>query len=338
LRWFIVTDNALKTVPNALGECRKLQKLMLAGNQLTVLPESMANCHALELLRISANKFESLPNWLFSLPKLSWLAYAGNPFCDKIENALLAQHHIPQIDWGALKLQQQLGEGASGNIYQAIWQTVAGNKTIAVKMFKANLTSDGLPRCEVHATTLADQHPNLLGLEGIIYNHPAEAAGLVMPLMDADLTVLADPPSFESCTRDVYAPNTQFSLQALLHIAGSVASAVSHLHAQGITHGDLYAHNILTNHKNTTAKKCTLTDLGGASFLPQDNLAQSLQLQRIESRAFACLLEELLTHCNVNNQTTSLLWQLQAECGQEDVALRPLFNEIIQKLNLMQPL
>jgi serine/threonine protein kinase len=156
--------------------------------------------------------------------------------------------------------------------------------------------------------------------------------------MDADLTVLAGSPSFESCTRDVYAPNTQFSLQALLNIAGSVASAVSHLHAQGITHGDLYAHNILTNHKDATAKKCTLTDLGGASFLPQNNLAQSLQLQRTESRAFACLLEELLRYCNVNNQTTSLLWQLQAECGQEDVTSRPLFNEIIQKLNLMQPL
>lgn len=338
LRWFIMTDNALKAVPNALGECRQLQKLMLAGNQLKALPESMANCHALELLRISANQFNTIPNFLFNLPKLTWLAYAGNPFCDKFEDALIAQHHIPQIDWDSLQIQQQLGEGASGNIYQAIWQTEAGNKTVAVKMFKANLTSDGLPRCEVHATALANQHPNLLGLEGIIYNHPANAAGLVMPLMDADLTVLADPPSFESCTRDVYAPNTQFSLQTILHIAHSVASAASHLHARGITHGDLYAHNILTNHKGTTAKKCTLTDLGGASFLPQNNLAQSLQLQRIESRAFACLLEELLTYCNINNQTTSLLWQLQAECGQENVALRPLFNEIIQKLNLMQPL
>lgn len=337
LRWFIMTDNVIKALPASLGDCKHMQKLMLAGNQLSKLPESLANCKNLELLRISANKLESLPDWLFSLPKLSWLGYAGNPFCNQVENSLLAKRNIPKIDWHALHLQQLLGEGASGLIYQALWKAKnatgdSENKAVAVKMFKANITSDGLPCCEVHATALAGQHPNLLGFEGVIDKHPDSTAGLVLPLMDADLTVLANPPSFETCSRDVYAPNTQLTLDTVLHIAHSIASVVAHLHKQGITHGDLYAHNILSNGQG----KCILSDFGGASFLPKDNIKHSQQLQRLETRAFACLLEELLEHCAIKNHTTEALWQLQAECAQHEIGKRPLFNEITQQLSFLR--
>ncbi len=334
LRWFIMTDNALKSVPIALGDCAKLQKLMLAGNQLTALPDNMANCQALELLRIAANQFEAPPDFLFDLPKLTWLAYAGNPFCNAIEQKLISKHQINHIDWQTLTIQHVLGQGASGITYQAIWQPEDQvPEPVAVKLFKSSLTSDGLPHSEMYANILAGEHPNLIGVKGVVHNHPQGTLGLVMPLLEADLKVLADPPSFESCTRDVYSPKSQFNLNTILNIAKSIASAVAHLHNQGISHGDLYAHNMLTSHPH----KCILSDLGGASLLPQDK-AQSQKIRRIESRAFSCLLEELLTYCNINNQTTSLLWQLQAECGQENVALRPLFNEIIQKLNLIQPL
>ncbi len=333
LRWLILTDNALSRLPDAIGDCQHMQKLMLAGNRLKELPETLANCKKLELLRISANQLQSLPEWLFSLPKLSWLAYAGNPFSDVIENKLIAKQAITHIDWASLQLQRQLGEGASGLIYKALWQKDAlTNKAIAVKMFKADLTSDGLPRCEVHATALAGQHPNLLGLKGVISQHPEDKQGMVMPLMDADLTVLADPPSFESCSRDVYPASAKFGLKNVLSITHSIASVVSHLHAQGITHGDLYAHNILSNSND----EVILSDFGGASFLPIDNLAQSLSLQAIESHAFGCLLEELLTRCDADNMTTQALWAIQAECVQANYAKRPLFNAIEDKLNRLK--
>ncbi len=330
LRWLILTDNALSKLPDSVGDCQQMQKLMLAGNQLSTLPETLANCKKLELLRISANQLQSLPEWLFSLPKLSWLTYAGNPFSDEIEHKRTAQQPITQIDWTDLQLQQKLGEGSSGLIYKAIWKKdVQPNKLVAVKIFKADLTSDGLPRCEVHATALAGQQRNLLGLEGIISHHPQLAQGMVMPLMDADLTVLAKPPSFESCSRDVYASNTGFSLESLLTIASYIASVVCHLHEQGITHGDLYAHNILSNQNG----KVILSDFGGASFLPMDNIEQSLKLQRIESHAFSCLLEELLNHCEAHNEIKEQCWALQAGCAQANIAKRPLFKTIENQLN-----
>ncbi len=289
LRWLIVTDNTLEKVPNALGDCRQLQKLMLAGNQLSALPDSMANCHALELLRISANQFKALPDFLFDLPKLTWLAYAGNPFCDEIDQALIDQQQIKHTDWQALTLQEVLGEGASGITYRAKWHQDQVVETVAVKLFKSELTSDGLPRCEMHANILAGKHPNLVGIRGIIQNHPQGTLGLVMPLLDADLKVLANPPSFDSCTRDVYAKDLKLSPNEAQHIIQGVTNAAMHLHQQGLMHGDLYAHNILWN-----AQKVVLSDLGGASYLPLDNQTLTQNLLKLEARALEVLSQELL--------------------------------------------
>lgn len=288
LRWFIVTDNALTHVPHALGSCSKLQKLMLAGNQLSSLPNSLANCHALELLRISANQFETLPDFLFDLPKLTWLAYAGNPFCNAIEQTLISQQTINSISWHTLTLQQVLGEGASGVTYQALMQDKGEQESVAVKLFKSGLTSDGLPRCEMHANMLAGEHPNLVGVKGVIHHHPQGIEGLVMPLLDVDLKVLAKPPSYESCSRDVYANDFTLTPQQAQMILNGVNQAAEHLHAKGLMHGDLYAHNILWNDA-----KVVLSDLGGASFLPLDNPAITQKILKLEARALAVLAEEL---------------------------------------------
>lgn len=80
LRWLILTDNRLESLPDDLGDCLRLQKLMLAGNRLRALPASLANCTELELLRISANTLEQMPAWISGHPKLAWLAFGGNPF------------------------------------------------------------------------------------------------------------------------------------------------------------------------------------------------------------------------------------------------------------------
>ena len=291
LRWFIVTDNALKAVPNALGDCASLQKLMLAGNQLTTLPESMANCHALELLRISANQFNAIPDFLFDLPKLTWLAYAGNPFCNEIEQHLVDQHLVNDIDWKTLTLQNILGQGASGVTYQAMWNPKnQAAEAVAVKLFKSGLTSDGLPRCEMHANILAGEHPNLVGVKGVIHNHPQGTLGLVMPLLDADLKILAAPPSFESCSRDVYKDDLTLTFAETQHIMFNITNAAKHLHARGLMHGDLYAHNILWN-----AQKAVLSDLGGASFLSLDNQALTQKLLKLEARALEVLSQELFS-------------------------------------------
>ena len=133
-----MTDNAIETLPDELGQCTQLQKLMLAGNCLSSLPASLANCHSLELVRIAANRFTALPDCLLSLPRLSWLAYAGNPCCEARELAALAEAGMPGVAWQRLQLAQQLGEGASGviRLNEQSVQIVVGTKAelIAAKM------------------------------------------------------------------------------------------------------------------------------------------------------------------------------------------------------------
>jgi hypothetical protein len=124
LRWLVLTDNEIDELPAELGRRPLLQKLMLAGNRLRALPATMADLHRLELLRISANRLTELPAWLPALPRLTWLAYAGNPFCATRE---LAMESAPAaaIDWEQLRLEDKLGEGASGVIYRAAYRDAA---------------------------------------------------------------------------------------------------------------------------------------------------------------------------------------------------------------------
>lgn len=334
LRWLILTDNRIAELPPEIGRCTRLQKLMLAGNRLQSLPREMANCTGLELLRIAANQLAALPDWLLSLPKLSWLAFAGNPFCQEVP----VQKGVSPIHWDDLHVSHQLGEGASGVIHHAEWRSAGGAQPVALKLFKGAMTSDGLPLNEMNACMTAGSHPNLIPVLGKLAAHPEEAHGLVMALIDSDFRNLAGPPSLDSCTRDVYPAEASFDLDAAIRIALGIASAAEHLHAQGITHGDLYAHNIL----HGADGQALLGDFGAASFVPSDDPLVALALQRIEVRAFACLLEELLAFSaldpdsTVNRKKAQKLKSLQADCAQENVSARPLFAEIVSILGALR--
>lgn len=334
LRWLILTDNQLESLPPEIGQCSQLQKLMLAGNQLRELPAELAQCTNLELLRLAANQLTALPAWLLAMPRLAWLAYAGNPLGMAAEAAAVARHPIGTIAWPELVVEQQLGEGASGVIYRARWQQLGTDKEVAVKLFKGAVTSDGLPRSEMAACISAGQHPNLIAVEGQVAQHPAGAEGLVLELIDPAFGNLAGPPSLATCTRDVYAPGTTFSLAAALRLAHGIADAAAHLHRQGILHGDLYAHNILA----TADGDALLGDFGAASFFDATTPVAH-GLQQLEARAFGCLLEELLAHCPSGEaDTLRALADLQQRCTQPTVAARPLLAEVARELdNLLKP-
>lgn len=282
LRWLILTDNKIPVLPDQIGNCRDMQKLMLAGNRLTRLPDSLAHCENIELLRLSANRLQSLPDWLFTLPHLAWLALAGNPVTDAARSP--PTHR--RADWRDIELREPLGEGASGVIRRARW--AAHPEDVAVKLYKGAVTSDGLPDSEIQACMTAGNHPHLIAALARIQGHPTGLDGLVMPLVDPGLRNLAAPPSFESCTRDVYAPELMLSIQVVTHLAACVARAASHLHAAGLMHGDLYGHNILYADDGDAL----LGDFGAASFYMGVTPTQACE--RLEVRAFGILLQELL--------------------------------------------
>lgn len=326
LRWLILTDNAVETLPAEIGNCGQLQKLMLAGNRLRTLPASLRQCCRLELLRIAANRLEALPPWLLEMPRLAWLAYAGNPFCAAHEAAVQAALAMPEIAWSAIETDALLGEGASGVIHRArLAVQGAAAEPVAVKIFKSAVTSDGLPQSEMTAALHAGRHAGLIPLRGQVAGHPEAARGLVMDLIAPAYRNLAGPPSYESCTRDVYPQGFQLAAPALGRLAQGVASVAAHLHRRGILHGDLYAHNILFDETGGGL----IGDFGAASLYAPDEHPLAMGLQRIEVQAFGYLLQELLAH---GPAAAPALMALQAACCADDPAERPCFDDILRVL------
>ena len=292
LRWLILTNNALTTLPDALGQRPRLQKLMLAGNRLSALPESLRAAPALELLRIAANRFERLPDWLPTLPRLMWLAWAGNPMTAALEADALVAAHARAVPAAALTPGERLGEGASGVIDAATWARGGAKLPVAVKRFKGTVTSDGWPDSEMAACLAAGAHDALVPVHGTLAGAADGAHALVLGRLPEGARALAAPPSFDSCTRDVYAADTCFDTARVRHFARQVAGAMAQLHARGLVHGDLYAHNLLR-----AGDRVWLSDFGAAAFLPPAQPALHAGLRALDVRGFGVLLGEWLARC-----------------------------------------
>ena len=321
LRWLTLTDNTIDHLPAALGQRPALQKLMLAGNRLQALPDSLQQAHRLELLRISANRLTDVPGWLTELPRLSWLALAGNAMGWVVP----AGSELPGMAWSDLTHGPLLGEGASGLIYQV--QARGWPQPLALKLFKGQVTSDGLPEDELAACLAAGQQPALTTPVARLTGHPAQAQGLLMPLIPSAHVNLAGPPSLQSCTRDVYPIGFKLSAVLALHIARDVAGAVAHLHQSGVMHGDLYAHNIQIDPLQGQAR---LGDFGAATRLPTDRPELRQSLLALEVRALGCLLQELALAAHADHPAVQALQNLAQACLSDQPRQRPSVMEVAQ--------
>lgn len=329
-RWLILTDNQISQLPESMGELTQLKKLALAGNKLTCLPSSMANCRELELVRLSANKLTALPDWLVTLPKLAWLAFAGNQF-SHVE--VCKNDSVPIIDLDSIKLIEPIGQGASGVIYRAGWyQQPNGFPAVtAVKMFKGAITSDGYPADELDCCLTTGLHNNLIKVIGQI--NQAGQLGLVMELIPAGFSNLGLPPSLVTCTRDTFMPGTYFDSNTILTIALQMSDTLHHMHQQHVSHGDVYAHNIMFNEQN----EVLFGDFGAASNLARLSHLQQQMIENIEVRAFGCLVDDLLQQLNpvASSQDKALvasLVELSMACMTLDMTMRPSFKQITQVL------
>ena len=326
IRWLILTNNRIEKLPAELGNCSRIQKLMLAGNRLNTLPETLSHCHNLALLRISANKLNKLPEWLLTLPKLSWLAFSGNPFIEKP-----VVDSLPLIEWNTLKLNNILGEGASGIISKASLYKTDEIKEVAVKIFKGAVTSDGFPEDEMNTCITAGVHPGLVKLIGQVTNHPNDNKGLVMELINENFYNLGLPPNFESCTRDLFKKGLRLTLQQVLYISSTIASVAEQLHSKGIMHGDLYAHNILIDNEGNTL----LGDFGAACFYNKTAVKIAAAMEGLEVSAYGYLLEDLIALLDGGpggHTIVAKLSTLRLACAGPNVLTRPTFKQLKDEL------
>ncbi|WP_038173399.1 leucine-rich repeat-containing protein kinase family protein [Vibrio pacinii] len=290
LRWLILTDNQIVQLPESLGYRPRLQKLALAGNQIKALPTSFKHLHNLELVRLSANQLEIFPDVLLKLPKLAWMAFAGNPFCEQ----LAQQNSVPEVSSDAYSINHVLGQGASGVISHANWlngDTPFPNE-VAVKVFKGEVTSDGYPQDELQACLKAGQHNNLVKSIAQV-NQPGYLA-LIMELIPDQYFNLGLPPTLATCTRDVFKPELTLSIVQIEHIVSQMLAVFSHLHDNKVCHGDLYAHNVLINHH----AEMIFGDFGAASVYDYLPKCQQQGVRKVEARALGHFIQDLLSVCD----------------------------------------
>jgi hypothetical protein len=331
IRCLVLTANTITKLPDSIGDLKSLQKIMLAGNQLTNLPETMQHCRALQLMRLSANQLIELPDFLFKMPKLAWLAFAGNPCCLAFS---VEGSGLPGISISDIELHETLGQGASGIISRAtLRETPEGldnlEQSVAVKIYKGMITSDGYSSDEMAACIAAGKHPNLPSFIAKITG--TEESGLVMNLIPQDYTILGEPPTLQSITRDHFDDDFMLTVAAAHKIAKSVADTMLHLLERGISHGDLYAHNILTNE----AADVLLSDFGAASNYASLSAENAAAMQSVEVRAFGCLLEDMLGSSCDSDECEDLfepLVLLKNRCMHPNVAARPTFADIKSEL------
>ena len=313
ISWLILTDNKIQTLPHSIGKLSKLQKFPLAGNQLTALPQEISQCRNLELIRLSANQLQEIPSWLLRLPKLAWLAFSGNP-CSKAPEASL-----DEIAYESPEMSELLGEGASGEIYKGYDKNAEAE--VAVKLFKGAVTSDGFAHDEMNAYMSTGEHPHLISVHAKIKG--SDPLGLVLELVPSHYENLGLTPDFETCTRDTFTDGTEFSLESIYSVARAMISATQHLHARGLMHGDLYAHNILINIED---QHCYFGDFGAATFYDKSETLY----EKLEVCAFGCLLEDMLAYCNDReSEGYNYLSDLAEMCMGEDIEKRPSFSELI---------
>ncbi len=237
LRWLTLTDNRIAHLPDAIGRRPLLQKLMLSGNELSQLPETLREARNLELIRFASNRFERLPPWLAGCPRS-----LGSPIPAIRAEPDGAVTSAPLVPWSGLTPGPLLGEGSSGHVYRA---SRPDGGDVALKLFKGTMGSDGLPEREMAACLAAGDHPALIGALGRLAEHPDGTPGLPP----------APPsPRIGRCSRGrrasrVAAGTSTIPACASLRdvarrILADIASALAHLHARRLMHGDLYGHNI----------------------------------------------------------------------------------------------
>ena len=290
LRWLILTDNCIETLPDSLGERPRLQKLALAGNKLTTLPLTLSQSVNLELVRISANNLTECPEQFLGLPKLAWFAFSGNPF----SRSQLKIATVPSLPSSSFSLHNVLGQGASGVISKATWTDKPLNfpDEVAIKVFKGKVTSDGYPEDELQACLKVGNHKNLV--RSLAQVNEDNYLALIMNLIPKNFQNLGLPPNFQSCTRDTFPKGFTLSTEQIEKIVVQMENVFEHLHANKVCHGDLYAHNTLFDeHANII-----FGDFGAATMYHMLTVEQQKLVEKIERRALAYFIEDLLSVCH----------------------------------------
>lgn len=275
LKVLTLTDNNIAKIPADIDSLPMLEKLCMSGNVLTKLPEELAVCQNLEMLRVASNLIEREPVLLDQLPQLKWYNDAGNVF-----SVSPAATELPEIAATRLRLDGEIGNSANNRVFRA---TLDGTEEVAVKVYGAELSTDGTIADEIAAMCAARGVDGAVVARGVTRIDGRFA--VVMPLVSTAYTQLAAPPDLHRYTRDRYDHTRTFTEKEAEMLIDTVHQTVQALHNKGIAHGDIYAHNLLYRADGDVL----LNDFGAASLFAEEGAIR----RTIDMRACEVLAQEI---------------------------------------------
>mmetsp|Transcript_3102 Transcript_3102/g.6733 ORF Transcript_3102/g.6733 Transcript_3102/m.6733 type:complete len:556 (-) Transcript_3102:52-1719(-) len=326
LVWLILTNNQITKIDPNIQELKLLRKLMLSHNDVAEIPLELGQCKNLELIRLANNNLSNFPiEVLGSLPSLAWISLSGNPMAKSPKSG----EKVINEDQVELFTSSILGRGASGIVYRGKFE----GKEVAVKMFKSQSKgSDGNPEDEAAINGLI-QHPFVMSALGIIESNEGSSTaykGMVMNLLSGTYSI-GTVPNFNTVTRDEglskHAKN--MNSDKALSVIWNVASALDYIHSSlGVTHGDVYLHNILMDGSGNAL----LSDWGASWVYGRDGSDFSALIEKIEVLAFGRLVEDLVSWVDLSEQFSRNAQDLLQSITRADLVSRPTFKEIKNKL------
>jgi len=297
---------------------------------------------ALELLRISCNPIESLPEelWGECCPKLAWFGCAGSPYHQRHAEAALklvsAEEGVQQLaDGSEVEVGAELGRGSGAVVREGAWR----GKPVAVKVWHDACSSDGLARDEWQMGQLTGGCPDLVRALAA-WEQPS--LGMAVELLRG-ASAAGGPPNFDTCTRDTFTEgmHARRSAAGALHVVLAVCRACAWMHARGLCHGDVYLHNTLLVPPEDSGDggDVRLSDLGATCAYDR---AGGNQLEKVEVRSFARLVQDLLTWVTPPSspQEQALaehMRTLAEECDAPHLAQVPTFASIAERLASLVP-
>jgi serine/threonine-protein kinase len=134
--------------------------------------------------------------------------------------------------WGPLRLLQKIGEGAYGEVFRA-WDTRL-DREVALKLLRPRHPPAGRPTSSIiHEGRLLARvrHPNVVTIYGA--EHIDNRIGLWMELVRG------------RTLEQLLSEGTRFSAAEAARIGTEICGAVSAVHAAGLLHRDIKAHNLM---------------------------------------------------------------------------------------------
>ncbi|KAF8062034.1 Zadh2 [Scenedesmus sp. PABB004] len=335
-----LTDNALTTLPEGFGQLRSLVKLQASFNPFESLPADLFGLPELELFRLAVGHLAEWPAGLGEaggLPKLAWCSLGRNPAARAVP-ALPA--HLPRVRRAELEIGAKLGQGASGEVFVGRW----AGREVAVKIFLSHVSPDGSTADETGINAAVD-HPNLTRVLALVLGDGDASGdgggdgggdrgggggegvvGMVLELVHG--APLAGRPTSEHLLRCKWADGAVFSPGRALAVARGVAGALAYLHARGLAHGDVYAHNIMLAEGPGATAVPVLCDFGAA--FAYDGAAAGCFFEAMEVRAFGLLLADIAARLRGDGDGGAArgLGALVACCLDPAPARRPRFAEL----------